>query len=78
MIVNKLKPESIARFDDVRNYTYGYGRLIWAEAALTNDGMLHPPGWVLPGGERTNDIEKAAAVAKWIDSIYRKELWIRI
>ena len=42
-------------FSDKRNITSGMGRVIWAPAA----GPFRPEGWVLPGGLRTTDEDKA-------------------
>jgi len=61
------------RFTNPLDITIGRGRIIWAEA-LTYEGKRPPyqggtflEGWVLPGGERTQDRERAEAVARAID-----------
>lgn len=48
---NRIAPA----FNDKRNITSGMGRVIWAPAA----GPFRPEGWVLPGGLRTTDEDKA-------------------
>jgi hypothetical protein len=54
------------RFTNPLDITIGWGRIIWAEAT-EHKGLVHPAGWVLPGGERTLDRERAEAVARAID-----------
>jgi hypothetical protein len=54
------------RFTNPLDITIGRGRIIWAEAT-EHKGLVHPAGWVLPGGERTLDRERAEAVARAID-----------
>jgi tRNA nucleotidyltransferase/poly(A) polymerase len=56
----------IAVFDDPRNITIGFGRVIWAEATTPRHKAELPAGWVLPGGDRTNDHSEAMRVAEWI------------
>lgn len=74
MKVHNLKhPTDRAAFNDTRNFTFGYGRIIWAEATTLNNGDQLPAGWVLPGGRRTDDIEEVAATALWIDKQQRAE-----
>jgi len=77
LVMNRPTQESIAIFDDVKNYVYGDARIIWAETTRTSDGVLRQAGWVLPGGRRTNNIEEVADMAKWINRICLKERWSR-
>lgn len=54
-------------FSDERNITHGRARIIWAPAinALDNlAGVAHLEGWVLPGGERTQNEGRAIGVCR--------------
>jgi len=43
---------------------YGYGQIPWGRAIRSELGYeLMPAGWVLPGGERTQDRARAQRVA---------------
>jgi hypothetical protein len=58
-----------ASFYHPRNISYGRGRILWAKAATCCSGILHPEGWVLPGGERTQNRNVAQAAAIAIDEM---------
>jgi hypothetical protein len=60
---------AIASFYHPRNITVGKGRILWARAATCCSGILHPDGWVLPGGERTQNRNVAHAAAMAIDAM---------
>lgn len=58
-------------FQHPKNITVGTGRVLYAErgyarATLGMVGVL-PAGWVLPGGQRTDDEARARMVAANID-----------
>lgn len=57
-----LEGAAPAKFNDPRDISRGYGRVIWA-TATTARGIYYPEGWVLPGGIRTNVRARAEAVA---------------
>lgn len=59
-----------AIFDDKRNVTVGVGRVIYARSSMDRDGRYFPEGWVLPGGARTDNHERAYAVARAIDESF--------
>lgn len=69
-----------APFGHPNNIKVGVGRIIWVEKAMTNLSVAYenqpweslPDGWVLPGGERTQNAALAYAMADWIDK-YSKE-----
>lgn len=59
-----------ARFADKRNIQFSGARVIWADAEPARAGNEHrpprealPAGWVLPGGARTDDFDRAFATA---------------
>lgn len=54
-------------FADNRNIVIGKGRIIWAPG----DGLGQAPGFVLPGGRRTQDQTEAREVAAAIDEMSR-------
>lgn len=54
-------------FDHPACITNGYGRVIYAGETTDARGKHYPEGWVLPGGERTLDFNRANAVAHGID-----------
>lgn len=54
-------------FDDVRNFTVGAVRIIWAHKTSTQDA-----GWVLHGGQRTVDRMRAHAYAVEMDALCKK------
>ena len=51
---------------DSRDIICGYGIVPWAEACTPHHAPSEMPGWVLPGGQRTNDRERAQRVAEAI------------
>lgn len=51
---------------DHRNIIIGKIRVVWAKAC-----GVHFEGWVLPGGQRTKDPERARACAVQMDAITR-------
>ena len=62
------------RFESPFDITIGKGRIIWADtleytsnAGRYARGTVLPAGWVLPGGERTQDRARAEEVAIAID-----------
>jgi hypothetical protein len=58
-----------AQFNDPRNISRGFGRVIYAAATTDAHGVYHPEGWVLPGGVRTTVRARAEAVADRIHDI---------
>lgn len=54
-------------FADGRNLLVGKGRILWGTATQTNRREIYDEGWVLPGGQRTRDIDVARSYAAWID-----------
>lgn len=59
-----------SRFDDKRNIHFATGRIIWARACrpVIGNTKYFPEGWVLPGGERTTDRERALQAVHYIAS----------
>ena len=53
-------------FSDYRNIQIGTTRVIWAPATGP-----HFEGWVLPGGQRTQDYGRAMACAAQMESLVR-------
>ncbi len=53
-----------ASFNDPKNITVGNTRVIWARAT-----EVHSEGWVLPGGQRTQNFAEAHAVAVRMDDL---------
>lgn len=49
-------------FDHPRNITVGKARVIYAPGIMGYIKPIHPEGWVLPGGRRTQDEHEARAV----------------
>ena len=49
-------------YEDKRNIQVGKGRIIWCAYAFR-------PGWALPGGGMTQDVEVAIYAAKMIDEL---------
>ncbi|OUM00566.1 hypothetical protein [Variovorax sp. JS1663] len=43
------------------------GRILWAKACTCTAGIHHPEGYVLPGGERTQNRARAEFAASTID-----------
>lgn len=62
-------------FADGRNLAVGKGRILWGTATQTSRREICGEGWVLPGGQRTRDIDTARAYAVWID--YQCRNWGR-
>jgi hypothetical protein len=60
---------AIASFDHPKNIRIGNGRILWAKACTCTAGIHHPEGWILPGGERTQDSARAHAAALTIDEL---------
>jgi hypothetical protein len=57
-------------FHNHHNIRVGRGRILFAATPTTDSsGRYHPPGWVLPGGRRTQDREIALAAAHRIDQL---------
>ena len=66
------KDNETFRFDHPMDIVRGEGRIVFArEGTIANDRIFRP-GWVLPGGERTDDQERAVAAAQAINSIALK------
>lgn len=57
-------------FSSPKNVQIGMGRILWAPEG-TFHGVLHPAGWVIPGGRRTNSYSEALLAAQWIDRYIR-------
>ncbi len=55
--------------DHKHNLNIGRARLIWADACMPLNRPVCPEGWVLPGGERTNNRDRAMRVAKNMDRL---------
>lgn len=58
-----------ASFDHPKNIRVGNGRVLWAAAKTCTAGIHHPEGWVLPGGVRTRDEQRAKAAAAAINEL---------
>ena len=54
-------------FQHPKNITVGTGRVLYAERGYTRATSVLPAGWVLPGGQRTDDEARARMVAANID-----------
>jgi hypothetical protein len=54
-------------FQHPKNITVGTGRVLYAERGYTRATGVLPAGWVLPGGQRTDDEARARMVAANID-----------
>jgi len=54
-------------FADARNLSVGKGRILWGTATQTGRNEIISEGWVLPGGQRTRNIDVALSYARWID-----------
>lgn len=52
-----------------KNINVGIARLIWAESCTPFGKSPYPAGWVLPGGERTDNRTRAMRVAKNMDRL---------
>lgn len=63
-----MTKKEFVQFSSPFDITIGKGRIIYAEA-LEHKGAVLPAGWVLPGGERTQDRARAEAVASAIDKM---------
>lgn len=66
--------EQIAPFHHVKNVTVGRGRILYDDQGGIQGGRWVQPGWVLPGGRRTQDAEEAIQAASWIDQQSRKAM----
>ena len=53
-------------YEHKKNIHIGHGRIVWGQPW----GAM-PSGWVLPGGERTNDYDRATFAASAIDRMSR-------
>jgi|DEB19_MinimDraft_3_1074340.scaffolds.fasta_scaffold10664_5 hypothetical protein len=75
---NQVKKEAF-RFNDLRDIQIGYGRIIWAESLDYRGrnpnyvGRNLLAGWVLPGGERTQDKDIAERAAMAIDDQFQRK-----
>ena len=58
-----------ASFHHPKNITVGNGRVLWAKASTGTNGIHQPEGWILPGGERTRDEQRAHAAAQAIHEL---------
>lgn len=65
--MSKLDDSLPASYFHPWNITIGKGRILWAKAATCCSGIVHPAGWVLPGGARTQNRNVAQAAAMAID-----------
>lgn len=54
-------------FTHEKNITVGKARVIYAEAVVGMFEQIHPAGWVLPGGRRTQDYLEAYSAAVRMD-----------
>jgi hypothetical protein len=74
---NQVKKDTF-RFNDPRDIQIGYGRIIWAESLEYKGknpkyvGRNLLAGWVLPGGERTQDKDIAERMAMTIDDKFQR------
>lgn len=68
-----MAKEEIALFDHPLDIQRGYGRIIYAEA-IDSPYLKMPAGWVLPGGERTNDKLRAELTAAAIHDLTTRQL----
>lgn len=66
-----LEPGDLAAppLDHKHNLNVGSARLIWADACTPFGKPQSPAGWVLPGGDRTIDRNKALRVVKNMDRL---------
>ena len=55
-----------ALFSHPKNIQIGEGRILWAPATTDTSGRVHPEGWILPGGHRTQDSFRAHEAASQI------------
>ncbi len=60
-----------AEFSHPNNITIGKGRVLWGKEVIKDGKLIHPAGWVLPGGRRTNWREEAERVATVINRLAR-------
>lgn len=58
-------------YADGRNLSVGKGRILWGTATQTSRNEIVGEGWVLPGGQRTRDLDVARGYARWIDANHR-------
>lgn len=56
-------------FEHKNNIKVGNGRVLWDLATTDISGIIHPAGWVLPGGMRTASKYEAHAAATEIDRL---------
>jgi hypothetical protein len=56
-------------FEHKNNIRVGIGRVLWGPSTTDISGNFHQPGWVLPGGLRTDNSARAYAVAVEINAI---------
>lgn len=56
-------------FEHPLDITVGRGRVIYADATTDMAGKHHPAGWVLPGGARTDDPERAVLAAESVNKL---------
>ena len=55
-----------------KNITVGRGRILYDSTGGIQGGKWVSPGWVIPGGARTNDYETAYRAAEFIDAQSRR------
>ena len=61
------KDDGARVYADGRNISAGRGRILWGTTTWTSKNQKFEEGWVLPGGQRTKDVDVAQAYARWID-----------
>lgn len=67
----KACPRLCGLFDHPKNIVVGLGRVLWGEHAISTTGESHQAGWVLPGGQRTQDEQHAYLAAAVLDQLSR-------
>lgn len=64
-----MRPDSeLHPFAHEKNITVGNGRIMYGSKCFpVSGGPQQKEGWVLPGGTRTQDRDRAFEVAQWIN-----------
>lgn len=60
-------------FEHPFNITIGQAQVRWGTPTTDMHGVKHEAGWVLPGGQRTQNRDVAETVAANIDRIISKQ-----
>lgn len=65
-------------FHHQKNIQVGRGRILYDETGGIKGGQWHPPGWVLPGGRRTQDYTTAYKMAEAMDELMSKPIGVAV